>query len=335
MPSRPVPARLRTRPWLVASLAAALALVVSGTVLSVPAYAANPVTPGNFRGLGFDQCEAPSQSAMSTWIKRSPFRAAGIYISGASRACQRQSNLTATWVRNQLAAGWHLMPITLGPQASCSTRYPRYGKNIDPTINPSATNTYCGGARPGRAGGPAGRRRRTDARDRPRQHALLRPRGLQHPQQHGVHVVGTVVHQRVDHRAAPVPLRLRLLLQRRLGHPDARRRAGPSRQQDRAARPALDRRLGRQGQHQLVVRPQRRVAALPPREAVPGRAQRDLGRRDDQHRPQLPQPAYPEAARDHRTGTRRRPRYTGSNLSDPRCTPRRSAGASTSGSTPR
>jgi hypothetical protein len=126
----------------VASLAAALALIVSGTVLSVPAYAANPVTPGNFTGLGFDQCEAPSQSAMSTWIKKSPFRAAGIYISGASRACQRQSNLSATWVRSQLAAGWHLMPITLGPQASCSHRYPRYGKNIDPTINPSTANTY-------------------------------------------------------------------------------------------------------------------------------------------------------------------------------------------------
>ncbi len=143
MPSRPsYRAHPRARRWLVASLAATLALVVSGTVLSVPAYAANPVTPGNYRGLGFDQCEAPSQSAMSTWIKKSPFRAAGIYISGASRACQRQSNLTATWVRNQLAAGWHLMPITLGPQASCSSRYPRYGKNIDPTINPNPTNTY-------------------------------------------------------------------------------------------------------------------------------------------------------------------------------------------------
>ncbi|MET0520884.1 MAG: glycoside hydrolase domain-containing protein, partial [Jiangellaceae bacterium] len=143
MPSlSPYRTRSRTRRWAVAALAAALALVVSGTVLSVPAYAANPVTPGNYTGLGFDQCEAPSQSAMSTWIKKSPFRAAGIYISGASRACQRQANLNATWVRNQLAAGWHLMPITLGPQASCSHRYPRYGKNIDPTINPSTTNTY-------------------------------------------------------------------------------------------------------------------------------------------------------------------------------------------------
>ncbi len=134
----------RTRPWLVPPVAAVLALLVSGTLLTAPTQAAaNPVTPGNFRGLGFDQCEAPSQSAMSTWIAKSPFRAAGIYISGASRACQRQSNLSATWVHNQLAAGWHLMPITLGPQASCSTRYPRYGKNIDPTINPSTTNTYA------------------------------------------------------------------------------------------------------------------------------------------------------------------------------------------------
>jgi hypothetical protein len=132
----------RARSWAVLGLATALALALSGTLLSVPAYAANPVTPGNYRGLGFDQCEAPSQNAMSTWVKKSPFRAAGIYISGASRACQRQANLNATWVRNQLAAGWRLMPITLGPQASCSHRYPRYGKNIDPTINPSTTNTY-------------------------------------------------------------------------------------------------------------------------------------------------------------------------------------------------
>jgi hypothetical protein len=141
----------RPRSWLAAASAAVLALLLSGTLLSPPpAYAANPVTPGNYRGLGFDQCEAPSASAMSTWIKKSPFRAAGIYISGASRACQRQSNLTASWVRWRLAEGWHLMPITLGPQASCSHRYPRYGKNIDPTINPSPTNWYAAAKAQGR-----------------------------------------------------------------------------------------------------------------------------------------------------------------------------------------
>jgi hypothetical protein len=127
-------------------LVAGLATVLPGA----PAYAANPVTPGNFRGLGFDQCEAPSQSAMSTWIKKSPFRAAGIYISGNSRACRRQSNLTATWVRNQLGAGWHLMPITLGPQASCSSRYPRYGRSIDPVISANPASTYSAARSQGR-----------------------------------------------------------------------------------------------------------------------------------------------------------------------------------------
>ena len=127
---------------LATGLVTAVTVTLLGALPSAPAYAANPVTPGNFTGLGFDQCDAPSQSAMSTWIKKSPFRAAGIYISGNSRACRTQSNLTPTWVRNQLAAGWRLLPITLGPQASCSSRYPRYGKNIDPTINPSSTNVY-------------------------------------------------------------------------------------------------------------------------------------------------------------------------------------------------
>ena len=117
-------------------------LVASVLTFAAPAHAANPITPGTYRGLGFDQCEAPSQSSMSTWIEKSPFRAAGIYISGNSRACRTQANLSSTWVRNQLAAGWRLMPITLGPQASCSTRYPRYGASIDPKINPSTTNTY-------------------------------------------------------------------------------------------------------------------------------------------------------------------------------------------------
>ena len=102
---------------------------------------ANPATPGNLTGYGFDQCNAPSQSAMDAWMAASPFLAAGIYISGNSRACKVQTNLTPTWVANQLARGWHLLPITLGPQASCSTRFPRYGPKIDPVIDASRTST--------------------------------------------------------------------------------------------------------------------------------------------------------------------------------------------------
>jgi peptidoglycan hydrolase-like protein with peptidoglycan-binding domain len=151
---RPRPSLSSTPPRLRAALAAILSTALAATLVGVlptaPAYAANPVTPGNFTGYGFDQCEAPSQSAMRAWRRHSPFRAAGIYISGASRACQRQANLNATWVRNQLADGWRLLPITLGPQASCSPRYPRYGKNIDPTIKPDPANTYYAARAQGR-----------------------------------------------------------------------------------------------------------------------------------------------------------------------------------------
>ena len=33
-------------------------------------------TPGDFTGHGFDQCLAPTQSAMDTWWRKSPFTAA-------------------------------------------------------------------------------------------------------------------------------------------------------------------------------------------------------------------------------------------------------------------
>src|SRR6478672_6472376 len=103
--------------------------------LGTPAQAAgNVVTPGDFTGYGFDQCLAPSQSAMDHWLSHSPFLAVGIYISGDSRACRNQPNLTPTWVSTQLAKGWRLLPITLGPQASCQPRFPRY--DDDPKIIP-------------------------------------------------------------------------------------------------------------------------------------------------------------------------------------------------------
>jgi len=97
------------------------------------AASSNPATPGNFTGPGFDQCNAPSQRAMDRWMARSPFTGVGIYISGYSRGCREQPNLTPAWVSKQLRSGWRLLPITLGPQASCSTHFPRYGH--DKTIN--------------------------------------------------------------------------------------------------------------------------------------------------------------------------------------------------------
>jgi hypothetical protein len=114
----------------------ALSGLLAGLVSMAPsvAQAANPVSPGPFTGYGFDQCLAPTQKSMNAWLQRSPFLAVGIYISGDSRACRSQPNLTPDWVATQQAKGWRLLPITLGPQASCNPRFPRY--RDDTVISP-------------------------------------------------------------------------------------------------------------------------------------------------------------------------------------------------------
>ena len=74
---------------------------------------------GEFTGLGFDACTAPSPRSMSAWVS-SPYRAVGVYIGGLNRGCS-QPNLTSAWVREQIAAGWHLIPTYVGLQAPTSS----------------------------------------------------------------------------------------------------------------------------------------------------------------------------------------------------------------------
>ncbi len=150
-PTRPRGRDLATRAALLATTGALTAALVASMGSTLPgssapaapagrdvvrpvAAAPNPVTPGNFTGYGFDQCLAPNQREMNRWLYHSPFLAAGIYISGNSRACRSQPNLTPDWIRTQLRKGWRLLPITLGPQASCHPGFPRY--DDDPKINP-------------------------------------------------------------------------------------------------------------------------------------------------------------------------------------------------------
>ena len=106
-------------------------------------------TPGDFTGYGFDQCLAPTQQAMDAWWKHSPFSAVGIYISGDSRACRVQPQLSPTWVATQVARGWRLLPIALGPQASCQPRFPRYDDDF--RISPQPAGGYAAAARQGTA----------------------------------------------------------------------------------------------------------------------------------------------------------------------------------------
>jgi hypothetical protein len=74
-----------------------------------PAADALPVSATSYTGPGFDACTAPSSAYMSAWMTSSPYR-------GAERACA-QPNLTASWVAQQAAAGWHFLPTYVGVQA--------------------------------------------------------------------------------------------------------------------------------------------------------------------------------------------------------------------------
>jgi hypothetical protein len=82
----------------------------------------------SFSGPGFDTCAAPSASAMNAWLA-SPYRAVGIYIGGAARACA-QANLTPTWITTVHAQGWQFIPTYVGLQAPCTD----YISRIDPAV---------------------------------------------------------------------------------------------------------------------------------------------------------------------------------------------------------
>ena len=92
------------------------------------AIAVSAVSPGTFTGKGFDACSAPSSATMNAWLA-SPYRAVGIYFGGVNRGCT-QPNLTSAWVSEQLANGWHLIPIYMGLQAPCTTSNKKF--LIDP-----------------------------------------------------------------------------------------------------------------------------------------------------------------------------------------------------------
>jgi hypothetical protein len=96
---------------VIAAAACVLLLPLSGNAATVTSHA------GVFTGFAFDACTAPSTNAMTAWTA-SPYRALGIYIGGANRAC-KQANLTPAWVQSTLGMGWNLLPLYVGLQAPC------------------------------------------------------------------------------------------------------------------------------------------------------------------------------------------------------------------------
>src|SRR5690349_4817910 len=97
--------------------AVAVSLFLLMSVLS-PSQAASGRSD-SWSGLAFDACQAPPQKAMDAWWHSSPFTGVGIYLGGVMRACS-QPHLTPQWVRSQTRTGWRMLPIWVGPQATCT-----------------------------------------------------------------------------------------------------------------------------------------------------------------------------------------------------------------------
>lgn len=130
--------RFRTRH---SAVAAALIGLVCSLLFATPAAnaATTAATPGSFSGYAFDACHTPSQSAMDTWLQRSPYWGVGVYISGVNRACKNEPNLTAQWMTTQLKHGWKVLPLTVGLQPSCW----RYGSSSAPRISTASASDYA------------------------------------------------------------------------------------------------------------------------------------------------------------------------------------------------
>ena len=229
-----------------------LSVAVASVALSAPAHAENRVTPGDFTGYGFDQCLAPTQAKMDAWMENSPFTAVGIYISGASRACRSQPNLTTTWISTQLREGLEAAADHPRPAELVRRPVPAVRRLDRPDDQGELDQLVRRRAQAGHRRGEVRGRRGEGSRHHRRQHALVRPRGLVERQRRLLPRVRTLVPPGLDHGGARPRLRVGRLLQRRLRHGHPRQRPqDPARL--RAPRQDLDRPLGRRGQHLHVL----------------------------------------------------------------------------------
>jgi hypothetical protein len=77
----------------------------------------------------FDACDAPDLAAMTAWKVASPYRAIGVYIGGAARACPNAALNDSHWLTGVFAQGWKVLPIYVGPQAPCTDFHVRMSQD--------------------------------------------------------------------------------------------------------------------------------------------------------------------------------------------------------------
>ena len=259
---------------VIRALLCAVVVVASATTLTradATVTVVPSVQPGTFAGQAFDACTAPSSAAMKAWRSASPYGGIGIYVGGSNRGCA-QPNLTAAWVDEQRRAGWHLIPLYVGPQASCT--------------GATKKKYLITNAQAGTQGAAAAQDAATQARS-----LGLAPQSVLIYDMEAYRTDDAACRQGVLAFISAWTARLHDLgylsgfySSNRLG------RRGPGRHlrgaRIRATRLHRLRPLGPDFDRPRPGYPRRLLGAAPPDEAVPGRSRRDLGRRLDQHRPE-------------------------------------------------
>jgi hypothetical protein len=114
--SLPTPIIRMPRPVSAISAEPKPAIRAKGSTSARTSATALPAKVANYHGVGFDACTAPDAAYMKAWRAHSPYRAIGVYIGGSDEACD-QPNLTRAWLRKEAKAGWHFIPMYVGPQA--------------------------------------------------------------------------------------------------------------------------------------------------------------------------------------------------------------------------
>ena len=95
---------------------------------------------------------------MNAWLRHSPFLAVGIYISGDSRGCRNQPNLTRHWVAHPAAQGLAAAADHPRPAGLLQPAFPEVRQRRDDQPDAGSANGYSRGPRPGTRRGRQGGR---------------------------------------------------------------------------------------------------------------------------------------------------------------------------------
>lgn len=95
----------------------ALLLVAAVPALPGPQAAPARASISISQAMGFDTCNTSIGNLQAFW-NDTPYYNVGIYLGGASYGCTDWPD--AAYMNEVVAMGWHVIPLWVGPQASCS-----------------------------------------------------------------------------------------------------------------------------------------------------------------------------------------------------------------------